>query len=507
MTPVHRRTACVLFVFFQALYGLTSSGNAFHVPDEFEVYYQTEHLADAGDLSVPQALARNQFFGLIGRDQKPYAPYGPLAAFLALPHHLAARGVAWAVGVPRNTVAWGFLVSGLTMLNTATAAALTVAGFYCAAILLGAASASALLMALLLGGASILWTYGTNFYSEAWQAAAFVWAAVALLKRRSALAAALIAVAGLIKVTGLVFVPGFFAAVALDSAISWTDRQRTLLVLAGAVACACAIHVSWNLYRFGSPLEFGYNLQEMVPVLPAQSFRLWDVPRGLLVQLATPGKSIFLWAPALVLSLMRLRSTPDWLAAGLGISAVCGLVFYAAFLFPEGGYSHGPRHLVPIVPLLLLPAALPGRPLSRQLVFACAAIGVAFALTSTAVSFLQDQSLGTDFTKVGYYERINPPPGRSWLRYRFDYVPFARAMQSGQWPRSREVGAGLDFFWLHLARARAGIPAAAVIPAWICWLLPVGWIALLVGSLGYAVSNNLLGPDIDAKTSAKVGTR
>ena len=44
-----------LFVFFQSLYALTSSGNAFRVPDEFEVYFQTEHLIDAGDLSVPQA--------------------------------------------------------------------------------------------------------------------------------------------------------------------------------------------------------------------------------------------------------------------------------------------------------------------------------------------------------------------------------------------------------------------------------------------------------------------
>ena len=32
----HGRTAVLLFVFFQALYALTSSGNAFRVPDKFE---------------------------------------------------------------------------------------------------------------------------------------------------------------------------------------------------------------------------------------------------------------------------------------------------------------------------------------------------------------------------------------------------------------------------------------------------------------------------------------
>lgn len=53
----HGRTTLLLFVFFQALYALTSSGNTFRVPDEFEVYFQVEHLVDAGDLSVPQTLA------------------------------------------------------------------------------------------------------------------------------------------------------------------------------------------------------------------------------------------------------------------------------------------------------------------------------------------------------------------------------------------------------------------------------------------------------------------
>src|SRR4051812_16318836 len=143
----HGRTTVLLFVFFQALYALTSSGNTFRVPDEFEVYFQTEHLVDAGDLSVPQTLAIRSgngdsiFFGKVGVDRKPYAPYGPLAAVLAVPHHLIARAVAAIAGVPRLAlpagIAWVFLVGGLTMTATATAAALAVAGFHRAAIALG----------------------------------------------------------------------------------------------------------------------------------------------------------------------------------------------------------------------------------------------------------------------------------------------------------------------------------------------------------------------------------
>lgn len=50
------RTAPALFIFFQAFYALSSSGNAFRIPDEFELYFQAEHLFDAGDISVPQTL-------------------------------------------------------------------------------------------------------------------------------------------------------------------------------------------------------------------------------------------------------------------------------------------------------------------------------------------------------------------------------------------------------------------------------------------------------------------
>jgi hypothetical protein len=477
-----RRVGLWIFLFFQALYALTSSGNAFRVPDEFEVYYQVEHLIDGGDLSIPQAVSRKLFFGRVGIDQKPYAPYGPLPAILAVPHHLLARGVAWIARIPRDTLEWTFVVSGLTMLSTSTGAALAVAGFHRAALGLGASGGAALLLSMLLGGASVLWTYGTTFYSEAWQAAALVWAAVCLIQRRIAPASMLLAVCGLIKVTSLVFAPGFVVAVIVDRSFSIEARARAAIALSAGIAAAVAIHVGWNLYRFGNPLEFGYNWAETIPVLPAKAFLLGELPRGLVVLLLSPGKSILLWAPVLVLSVTRLRTCPRPLLIGVATSAICGLVFYGAYLFPEGGYSHGPRHLVPIVPLLLLPAAVPGRPWRRELVTACAALGMGIALLSVSVSFLQDQALGSDFQRVGYYERIDPAAGRPWNRYRMAYVPFMRAATSNDWPASRRVGAGLDFFSLHLLRARDTIPAAQSIPAWLPWALFLSFGGLLIAA-------------------------
>lgn len=472
-----------IFVLFQALYALTSSGNAFRVPDEFEVYYQAEHLVDAGDLSVPQTVATGRFFGRLGVDGKPYAPYGPLAAILALPHHLFARAVAAAAGIPRSGATWTFVVSGLTMLATSTAAALAVAGFYRAAMTLGAPGPAALVLTLMLGSATVLWCYGTSFYSEAWQAAAFVWAAVCLLERRIALASVLLALAVLTKVTCVIFVPGFLAAVFAARSVPLRARLFAASALGAGVVVALAVHLEWNHFRFADALEFGYDWAETIPVLPAHPFLLSGLPRGLAVLLLSPGKSILLWAPVLLLSLTRLRTCPRPLLIGVATTGIFGLVFYGAYLFPEGGYAHGPRHLVPIVPLLLLPAATPGRLWRRNAIIAVAAVGMAVALLSVSVSFLQDQALGDDFAQLGYYERITPPPGRPWNRYRISYIPFVRAVTSSEWPVSSRVGAGLDMFPFHLMRARAAIPAARVIPEWLPWSLLLVWSGVLISAV------------------------
>ena len=514
--PPHRRTTVLLFVFFQALYALTSSGNAFRVPDEFEVYFQTEHLVDTGDLSVPQTLAIKQptvvngrvvgsapiFYGKFGIDHRPYAPYGPFVAVLAVPHHLVARAVAWLAGVPRlplpDGIPWVFLVGGLTTLFTATGAALAVAGFHRAAIALETPPRTALVFSLLLGGATVLWVYGVSFYCEGWQAAMIIWAAALLVEARAdsshadirvAAAALLLTLAGLTKVTGLIFTPAFVLAALAEPRAPSRDRWRVAVALAAGIGLAVVLHLTWNAYRFGQPFDFGYDASETVPQMPPHLFRLADVPRGLVMSLITPGKGLLVWAPVLLLAAASAREfwrREPAVALGVGLTLTVGLLFFAAYLFPEAGYSHGPRTLVPIVPLLLLPAlARRIEQRSRAALVLCAAVGCTVALLATSVSFLEDQGIGEDLgagAALAYYERIVPPPGRAWNRYRLKYVPFVRTLSSGLWPAGDAVGHGLDWFPHHLSRARSEIPGGQAIPFWLVWVMPAFWLTLLAAA-------------------------
>ena len=513
--PSPRSRAIWVFLLFQALYGLTSSGNVFRVPDEFETYFQTEHLVDAGNLSVPQTLAIKQrkirdgrvigqeavFFGTFGWDGKPYAPYGPLIAILAVPHHLAGRAIAGLAGVPRiplpGGIAWLMVVGGVTMVASATAAALAVAGFYRAARSLGASDREALALSLLLGGATVLWNYGTSFFSEAFTAAAFIWAAVFLIeatdarleaaaKRAVAVASILIFLAGLTKITALVFAPAFVIAALAEPRVSAPARVKTAAALTAAIVMAVAVHAAWNVTRFGDPFNIGYDWSETIPQLPARAFLLSDIPRGLAVLLASPGKSLVLWAPPLVLAAFGLPAF--WrlhrgAAAGVITAAVVGLLVFAAYLFPDGGYSHGPRNLVPIVPLALLPGVEACATTRRRgLAVACGIAGLAIALTATSVSYLDDQNIGADLgrgARANYYERIEPAPGRPFNRYRLGYIPFAATFGDSGWWNAPVVGQGPDYFPLHLAQARRQLLDGHAIPLWLIGLIPAVWISLL----------------------------
>ena len=198
------------------------------------------------------------------------------------------------------------------MTATATAAALAVAGFHRAVLALETPQQPALVLSMLLGGATVLWPYGTSFYSEAWQAAAFAWAAAALLEARRTsrladasaprrarqlvgLAALLLAVAGLTKTTSLVFAPGFVVAALCDRSVPPRRRLGQRPRSSGSASRSRRRSTSPGTSTGSAgAFDFGYGWNDMIPQLPPRQFLAADVPFGLAVLLFSPGKSIVL---------------------------------------------------------------------------------------------------------------------------------------------------------------------------------------------------------------------
>ena len=164
--------------------------------------------------------------------------------------------------------------------------------------------------------------------------------------------------------------------------------RRTLWLGLGALAPAALI-AAYNFARFGSILESGYARSETfsTPVL-----------EGVAGFLLSPGKSIFIYAPILVLALFwgpaffrRFR------ALGVTILAVCALhiAVFGAWWIWWGAWCWGPRFIIPIVPLGVLflaegvERALAERSRARlALLAAFAAVGLAIQVLGVAVDHI-----------------------------------------------------------------------------------------------------------------------
>ncbi len=287
------RLELLVLVAALGLFTLTASGRCDRLPDEYEVYLQAESLWERRTLAIDQ-VEPAVFFGRVGRGGHRWAPYGPGAAFLALPHHALGRATAAVAGLERDgdpvavEAGWRPLVMAYTSLASAAWAALAVAATLRAARALGASPGRALLVAGLLAVATPLWPYATTFFSEASSAALLAVTVAALLEGRRLLAAATVAALVLVKATNV------FAAPALLLLAAWPRAgeqgglpaavRRAGAPLLGVVV-ACVVHAEWNEWRFNDgPLQLGYEWGEMLREgEPPRAFLLPALPRGLVV--------------------------------------------------------------------------------------------------------------------------------------------------------------------------------------------------------------------------------
>ena len=192
--------------------------------------------------------------------------------------------------------------------------------------------------ALLLGAAYVL--FGISVPAQAVSA------------RHAALAGFLLGLLLWVRATHVIAIPVFIAALILRNAkANW----RSALIAATVAGIFGAAYLARNQYLFGNPLDFGYpQFGE-----GGKNMLGFDTPflTGLSIFLFSPGKSMLVFAPVVALAvpgifiLVKRDRGLAMIAAGLPLAF---LLFFSRYSHVEGGYSFGPRYLVPAIAVVSL---------------------------------------------------------------------------------------------------------------------------------------------------------
>lgn len=155
---------------------------------------------------------------------------------------------------------------------------------------------------------------------------------------------------------------------------------RVLLAFLAPVGVAVVIIVLHNALRFGS-LSFSLGKGFSTPI---------EV--GVFGYLLSPGRSIFLYAPPVILGLLAWpRFYRAYRAEALLILSITAiyLVIYSTYVVWHGGWSFGPRYLLAVIPFLVLPVIF--LPESRPVLALAAglvAAGVGVQLLGVMVNYV-----------------------------------------------------------------------------------------------------------------------
>jgi hypothetical protein len=340
-----------VFVSFLCLYLLTASRS---VPfgDSIPMWQAAENLARHGSFAVDLRWPVN---APVGRGGHYYPVAALLACLVHLPGALLQRGLA-AVAPAR---ARDFVVV-TSQLGPIALGALVPALFFRLLGQLGYDRRQAAWTTLLLGAGTSIWVYARCPYSEILQAACFGAFLGNLLgagerPTRGAFLRWGLSAALLVNAKNVYFacLPGAVLYVA------WRLRSRRRDLLAGLGWAGIGLLPgllalgAYNYLRWGSPTSSGYGAVTAGFWRESVLFGLWG-------QLLSPGKSVFLYSPPLLLGLWgmrRLASRRPHVALAIGLSVIPIVLLYARYIFWSGDWGWGPRYLVFALPALLLPAA------------------------------------------------------------------------------------------------------------------------------------------------------
>ena len=394
-------------------------GRAVTTADGAEVVSETlEILVSGSPAPVPPGGAEVlQRFPAGARPSK----YGFFPSLVPLPFAAAAWPLTGWLG--------GSGLDAAVSLTWAAGALLSALGFLSLARRLRP-STSALWAPAFLAG-TFLWPYAAESFVEPWAGAALAFAAARLLDdpavspRAGWIAGVLWAAACLLKPVLWLTAPVALLAVALGRGGERRELRHVLPFVVTAVA-GLGLALAVNLWRQGSPFELGYGDEAT-----RFSTGLLEGIRGLLL---SPGRSLFLFAPVTAGALWALRKVPARDRLLLAGVPLLHLLVVARWWGWNGGSAWGPRHLLPVLPLLAAPAVLLPAAASGLL------LGLGLLLNAPGVVVAPG-------AWIGWVETIRPP-GPGWPpkgSERVSDVPCLSPLAGHPWLLARGAGKEVPF--------------------------------------------------------------
>lgn len=402
-----------VFFLFISIY-LFSVGIPFYSSDGQVMYETARAIALEGQLDIPPSPLPQT---AIGQDGKTFSKYDPGMPLMAAPL------VAWADNIAKEAIANRYAVAAVwVMLLPALSMAMAITALFTIAQRTYGMR-RALLIVIGAGLGTSVWPYSRLFFAEAVLTGLLTLCMMLLTTKRplTLLASLVMGLAITTRLSMIIYIP------ALVFLVHRTSHRRGLLQFLIGPALAIAVLLYHNYYRFGEPFTTGYE-GETFSQLP------WVGAFGLLF---SPGKSVFIYAPPLILSVWlfaRFRRRLPLVATTILLMTGTALIYYGTWWAWHGGWVWGPRFLVPLMPLWCLAwGELPS--------------GFKWRLVATTIFYLGVgvQIVGT-FTNVNHtyadaFEGSSDPDDESRyavVHYDIDKTPLAAGFKlasAGEWEK------------------------------------------------------------------------